>query len=50
MGTKHEGGHDTNDLLETQIVTITLDDDDEVECSIITTYEVNSREYIVLLP
>ena len=50
MGHNHEGGNEDNDLLETQVVTITLDDDEEIECSIITTFEVNSKEYIVLLP
>ena len=49
-GHNHEGGNEDNDLLETQVVTITLDDDEEIECSIITTFEVNSKEYIVLLP
>ena len=38
MGHNHEGGNEDNDLLETQVVTITLDDDEEIECSIITTF------------
>ncbi len=37
-------------LLETEVVTLTLDDNKEVECSIITTYEIEDKEYIVLLP
>lgn len=37
-------------LLETEVVTLTLDDNEEVECSIITTYEIEDKEYIVLLP
>ena len=31
MGHNHEGGNEDNDLLETQVVTITLDDDEEIE-------------------
>ena len=37
-------------LLETEVVTLTLDDNEEVECSIITTYEIEDKEYNVLLP
>lgn len=37
-------------LLETQVVTLTLDDNEEVECAIVTTYEIEDKEYIVLLP
>ena len=37
-------------LLETQVVTLTLDDNEEVECAIVTTYDIEDREYIVLLP
>ena len=37
-------------LLETEVVTLTLDDNKEVECSVITTYEIEDKEYIVLLP
>ena len=37
-------------LLETEVVTLTLDDNEEVECSIITTYEIEDKEYSVLLP
>ena len=36
--------------METEVVTLTLDDNEEVECSIITTYEIEDKEYIVLLP
>ncbi|MCB7303397.1 DUF1292 domain-containing protein [Bariatricus massiliensis] len=43
---EHEHGH----ILTEGVVTLTLDDDEEVDCAIITTYEVNSKEYIVLLP
>ena len=42
--------HDDNELLESEIVTLTLDDDEEIECAILTTFEVNSQEYIALLP
>lgn len=37
-------------LLETQVVTLTLDDNEEVECAIVTTYKIEDTEYIVLLP
>lgn len=31
-------------------VTLTLDDDSEVECEVITIFEVEGQDYIVLLP
>lgn len=31
-------------------VTLTLDDDEVVECAVLTIYEVNDKEYIALLP
>ena len=37
-------------LLESEVVTLTLDDDVELECAIITTFEMDSKEYIALLP
>ena len=37
-------------ILTEGYVTLTLEDDEEVECYIITTFEMNSREYIALLP
>lgn len=37
---------DDSDIL----VTLTLDDDSEVECSILTIYECDGKDYIVLLP
>lgn len=35
---------------EDDTVTLTLDDDTEVECAIVSIYEANNREYIALLP
>lgn len=35
---------------ETVTVTLTLDNDEVVECDVLTTYTVNDREYIALLP
>ena len=35
---------------EVVTVTLTLDNDEVVECAILTIYEVNDREYIALLP
>ena len=31
-------------------VTLTLDDDTELECAVLTIYEVDGKEYIALLP
>ena len=31
-------------------VTLTLDDDTELECAVLTIYEVDGQEYIALLP
>lgn len=42
--------HEHSHILTEGVVTLTLDDDEEVDCAIITTYKVNSQEYIVLLP
>lgn len=39
-----------HNLLESDVVTLTLDDDEEIECAIITTFEMDSKEYISLLP
>lgn len=53
MGNEHCGcgeEHDHTHILTEGYVTLTLEDDEEVECSIITTYELDSREYVVLLP
>lgn len=50
MGNEHNKDAHDHQLLESQVVTITLDDDEVVECAIITTYETNSQEYIALLP
>lgn len=35
---------------ETVTVTLTLDNDEVVECAVLTTYSVNGKEYIALLP
>lgn len=35
---------------ETVTVTLTLDNDEVVECAVLTTYLVNGKEYIALLP
>lgn len=31
-------------------VTLTLDNDEEIECAVLTVYEVGGRQYIALLP
>jgi len=35
---------------EVLTVTLTLDDDEIVDCAVLTTYEADGREYIALLP
>lgn len=42
----------TNQNAEDEVVTVTLtlDNDEVVECAILTIYEVDDREYIALLP
>ncbi len=42
-----------NDFLEDDedlFVTITLEDDSEVECQVLTIFEVEGQDYIVLMP
>lgn len=42
--------HEHKEILAEEIVTLTLDDEEEVDCAIITIYEVNGQDYIALLP
>lgn len=46
------GGCDSNVKpdMEHNTITLTLDDDSEVECSILTVFPVDDKEYIALLP
>ena len=39
-----------NNMEEVITVTLTLDNDEVVECAVLTTYEANGKEYIALLP
>lgn len=39
-----------NDIEDDDIVTLTLDDDTEVDCQIIAIYPVGDKRYIALLP
>lgn len=39
-----------NNMEEVITVTLTLDNDEVVECAVLTTYEANGQEYIALLP
>lgn len=41
---------ENNNMEEVLTVTLTLDDDEVVECAVLTTYEANGKEYIALLP
>jgi len=41
--------HDINDE-EDMFVTLSLDDDSEIECKVLTIFEANERDYIALLP
>lgn len=43
---KEETFDEENDV----VVTLTLDDDSEVDCEILTIYTVNDQDYIALLP
>lgn len=53
MGNEHCNCGDSAEhthVLTEGFVTLTLDNDEDIECSIVTTFELDSREYIVLLP
>lgn len=41
---------DKHQLLESEVVTLTLDDDEVIECAVLVVFEVESKEYIALLP
>ena len=41
---------ENNNTEEVMTVTLTLDNDEVVECAVLTTYEANDKEYIALLP
>jgi len=41
---------ENQNMEEVLTVTLTLDDDEVVECAVLTTYEANGKEYIALLP
>lgn len=38
------------DIKDRRTITLTLDDDTEVECAILTIFPVDAKEYIALLP
>ena len=42
--------HDNYSEQDIPTVTLTLDNDETVECAILTIYEVDGRKYIALLP
>lgn len=43
--------HDENcDCEETTIITLTLDNDTEVQCNVLGIFDCNEKEYIALLP
>ena len=41
---------ETDELKEELTVTLTLDNDEEVECAILAIFEVQEQEYIALIP
>ena len=41
---------ENNNMEEVLTVTLTLDNDEVVECAVLTTYEADGKEYIALLP
>lgn len=44
------GNEECNCSSDEPIVTLTLDNDEVVDCAILTIYEVDGKEYIALLP
>ncbi|MDD3139649.1 MAG: DUF1292 domain-containing protein [Lachnospiraceae bacterium] len=50
MNKHNEGCNCGNHEEEALTVTLTLDNDEVVECSVLTIYKVEDREYIALLP
>ena len=44
------GAQNTNLEEDVITVTLTLDNDEVVECAVLTTYEAGGNEYIALLP
>lgn len=47
---QHNHADEDSKLLESQVVTLTLDDDEEVDCAILVTLSVEDKEYIALSP
>ncbi|HIT86655.1 MAG TPA: DUF1292 domain-containing protein, partial [Candidatus Coprocola pullicola] len=43
-------GHEHGEEMELETMYLTLDDDTEIECGILGVFEVESKEYIALLP
>ena len=43
-------GHEHGEEMELETMYLTLDDDTEIECGILGVFEVDSKEYIALLP
>ncbi len=43
-------GNQDLDYSDEDIITLTLDNDEEVECAVVAIYETNGKEYIALLP
>jgi hypothetical protein len=44
------GGCGSQQNIEHNTITLTLDDDTQVECAILTAYPLNGKRYIALLP
>jgi len=47
---QHNHTEEDGQMLESQVVTLTLDDDEEVDCAILVTFDVANQEYIALSP
>lgn len=43
-------GHDHDDMEDFEIITLTLDDDTELECAVLNVFDVDGVDYISLLP
>ena len=47
---EHNCGHENCDCGEEVTVTLTLDDNEVVDCAVLTIFEADKKEYIALLP
>jgi len=46
----HEHNHEHDDFEDFEIITLTLDDDSELDCAVMNIFDVEDQSYIALLP